>query len=107
MTGSKNEFSGGASDAALKHEAEKKGLGGCILSSQQPSNKTLGTGPGHEAAKPAESTFKQAPVINDAPVVTGIDVNNKSHGTDSHSGAAGADGNIEVSGGAPTGSTAN
>ncbi|TIA70561.1 hypothetical protein E3P92_00552 [Wallemia ichthyophaga] len=92
MAGSKNEFSGGASDAALKHEAEKKGLG---------------TGPGHEAAKPAESTFKQAPVINDAPVVTGIDVNNKSHGTDSHSGAAGADGNIEVSGGAPTGSTAN
>ena len=64
-----------------------------------------GTGPGHESAKPAESTFKTAPVVTDAPVVTGVDVNNKSHGTDSHAGAAGADGNIEVSGGAPTGNT--
>ncbi|TIA90792.1 hypothetical protein E3P99_01395 [Wallemia hederae] len=91
MAPAKTEYSGGASDAALKHEAEKKGLG---------------TGPGHESAKPAESTFKQAPVVTDAPIVTGVDVNNKSHGTDSHAGAAGADGNIEVSGGAPTGNTA-
>lgn len=33
MAGSKNEYSGGASGGALKHEAEKKGLGGCIVSS--------------------------------------------------------------------------
>ncbi|TIB74748.1 hypothetical protein E3Q18_00155 [Wallemia mellicola] len=88
MAGSKNEYSGGASGKALRNEQEAKGLGTA--------------GPGHQTTEDADAAFKSAPVRTDAPVVSGIEVNNKSHGTDSHVGAAGADGNIEVSGGAPT-----